>query len=396
MKFDFTSIIERKGKDAIALDCPQKQPKEGFSYIPMWVADMNFATVDEIQKRIIERVSHPCFGYFNPREEYYQAIIDWQKNRFGVEGLQKENIGYENGVLGGVASALRVFGQTGDKVLIHSPVYVGFTGTLTNAGYQAIHSPLALDENHIWRMDYQDMEKKIQEHHIHLAILCSPHNPCGRVWEKEELQKAMALFEKYDVDVISDEIWADLTLNGHQHIPTQSVSEDAKMRTVALYAPSKTFNLAGLIGSYRIVYNPKIKDRLDKEESLTHYNHQNVLSMYALLGGYSPKGAQWLEELKEVLSGNVNYAYDFIQQNFPLVSLAKPQGTYMLFIDCKEYCLQHQITLDQILDRAYDVGVGFQDGRRFFGEYSIRINVALPFTLLVEAFERLKKYVFID
>jgi len=396
MKYDFTSIIKRDGLDALAVDRPHKQPKEGFDYIPMWVADMNFATVDTIPKKIIERTQHPCYGYFMPRDEYYDAIINWQKNRNGVEGLTKENIGYENGVLGCVSSALRVLCQTGDKVLLHSPTYIGFTGVLNNAGYKAIHSPLVLDENNIWRMDYEDMEKKIVEEHIHVAILCSPHNPCGRVWEKEELEKAMALFEKYDVDVISDEIWADIILNGNKHVPTQSVSEDAKNRTVAIYAPSKTFNLAGLIGSYRIVYNKKLNEKLEKEESLTHYNSMNVLSMYALIGGYSEEGAQWVDELCEVLSDNVNYAYDFITNELDGVTLAKPQGTYMLFIDCKEYCLKHNVTVSDLLDRGYDVGVGYQDGRRFFGEYAIRINLALPHSRVVEAMNRLKKYVFID
>lgn len=396
MKYDFTSIIERRGLDAIAVDHPQKQPKDGFDYIPMWVADMNFATVDTIQKKIIERVEHPCYGYFDPRDEYYDAIIDWQKTRNGVTGLAKENIGYENGVLGGVASALRVFAQTGDKVLLHSPTYIGFTGTLNNAGYKAVHSPLVLDENNIWRMDFEDMEKRIVEEHIHVAIFCSPHNPCGRVWEKWEIEKAMELFKKYDVDVISDEIWADIVLNGHKHIPTQSVSEDARNRTVALYAPSKTFNLAGLIGSYRIVYNKKVNERMEKEESLTHYNHLNVLSMYALMGGYCEEGKQWVDELTEVLSGNINYAYDFITTQLPGVTLAKPEGTYMLFIDCKEYCQKHNVDVGELLDRGWNYGVGYQDGRRFFGEYCIRINLALPLSRVKEAFDRMKKYVFVD
>ena len=134
------------------------------------------------------------------------------------------------------------------------------------------------DENGIWRMDYADMEKHLAEEHIHAAILCSPHNPCGRVWERWELEKAMELYKKYNVYVVSDEIWSDIILSGHRHIPTQSISEDARMRTAALYAPSKTFNLAGLIGSYHIVYNPWWRDRIKKESSLCHYNSMNVLS----------------------------------------------------------------------------------------------------------------------
>ena len=153
-------------------------------------------------------------------------------------------------MLGGVISALNVLCSKGDNVLLHSPTYIGFTHCLTDNGYHIVHSPLTKDERGVWRMDFADMEKKIVENHIHAAIFCSPHNPCGRVWERWEIEQAMALYKKYDVMVVSDEIWSDILLTGYCHIPTQSVSEDAKMRTVALYAPSKTFNLAGLVGSY--------------------------------------------------------------------------------------------------------------------------------------------------
>ena len=255
MKYDFTSILDRKGKDAIAVDmvgapgAPYPAPKEGFDVIPMWVADMNFPVVPTIQEAMIARAQQPTFGYFRPRQEYTQAIIDWQKEHNGAE-VAAENIGYENGVLGGVATALAVLCSKGDNVLVHSPTYVGFTGTLNNNGYHIIHSALKQDEHGIWRMDFEDMEKKIVDNKIHAAIFCSPHNPTGRVWERWEIEKAMELYKKHDVWVISDEIWSDIILSGYKHIPTQSVSEDAKMRTVGMYAPSKTFNLAGLVGSH--------------------------------------------------------------------------------------------------------------------------------------------------
>ena len=161
MKFDFTTIMDRKGKDALAVDkIPYKdvQVQEGFSVLPMWVADMNFATVPSVQKAMTDRIAHPAFGYFEPREEYFDAIIRWHAKRNGVQGLTRECIGYENGVLGGVLSALNVFCSRGDKVLVHSPTYIGFTFSLKNNGYEIVHSPLVLDENGVWRMDYEDME----------------------------------------------------------------------------------------------------------------------------------------------------------------------------------------------------------------------------------------------
>lgn len=397
MKYDFTTIMDRAGKDAVAVDTiPYQglQIKEGFSKIPMWVADMNFQTVPTVPEAIAGRVRHAAYGYFSPREEYYDSIIQWQKNRHGVEGLSKECIGYENGVLGGVISALNVFCSRGDKVLLHSPTYIGFTGSMENAGYHIVHSPLKRDEKGIWRMDFEDMERKLEEGHIHAAVFCSPHNPCGRVWERQELEQAMEIFRKHDVMVVSDEIWSDIILDGHRHIPTQMVSEDAKMRTVALYAPSKTFNLAGLIGSYHIIYDPYIRDRVRKEASLSHYNDMNVLSMYALIGAYKPEGYEWVDELCQVLTGNVEFAHQYIQEHFPGVSVAKPEGTYMLFLDCEAWCKEHGKTIDELQRAGAEVGVIWQDGRPFHGESAIRMNLALPRALVEEAMERLRKYVF--
>lgn len=400
MKYDFTSIMDRVGKDAMAVEglgkspMAPKPPKEGFDIIPMWVADMNFPTVPTIPEAIIERAKHPAYGYFSPRKEYYDAIIQWQKNRNGATDLTPECIGYENGVLGGVISTLNVYCSRGDNVLVHKPTYIGFTNSLTNNGYHIVHSDLVKDENGVWRMDFDDMEKKIVENKIHAAIFCSPHNPCGRVWERWEIEKAMEIYKKHDVMVISDEIWSDIITTGHKHIPTQSVSEDARQRTVALYAPSKTFNLAGLIGSYHIIYNKHIHDRVEKESSLGHYNSMNVLSMHALIGAYQPEGYEWLEELREVITGNIDYACNYIRDHFEGVSVSRPEGTYMLFVDCSEWCEKHGKTIEDVEQAAWDVGVACQDGRMFHGPCHLRINLALPLSRVQEAFDRLDKYVF--
>lgn len=397
MKYDFTSILDRNGKDAIAAEhipIPGAQVKEGFDRVPMWVADMNFPTVPTVVEAMMERVQHPAYGYFDPSEEYYASIIRWQEKRNGVTGLKPEHIGYENGVLGGVISALNVMCSKGDNVLLHSPTYIGFTMSLENNGYHIVHSPLVKDENGVWRMDFEDMEKKIVKNRIHAAVFCSPHNPCGRVWERWEIEKAMELYKKYDVFVISDEIWSDLILEGHKHIPTQSVSEDARNRTVAMYAPSKTFNLAGLVGSYHIIYNTWLRERVLKESSLSHYNAMNVLSMHALVGAYKPEGYEWLDELRQVLTGNVEFACRYIQDHFDGIEVSKPEGTYMLFLDCTKWCEKHGKTIDELQRAGVEVGVIWQDGRPFHGPCHIRMNLALPFSRVQEAFERLDRYVF--
>lgn len=401
MKYDFTSIMERKGMDALAVDSLGRAPglapdppENGMDVIPMWVADMNFPACPTIPEAIINRAKEPHYGYFEPRQEYYDSIIRWHETRNGVTGLKKEHIKYENGVLGGVVSALNVFCSKGDKVLVHSPTYIGFTKSLSNNGYHIVHSQLVQDNAGIWRMDFADIEQKLKEERIHATIFCSPHNPCGRVWERWEIEQFMELCKKYDVFVVSDEIWSDIILTGHKHIPTQSVSEDARMRTAAFYAPSKTFNLAGLVGSYHIVYNKWIQDRMVKESSLSHYNDMNLLSMYGLIGAYQPEGYQWADELCQVLTENVNFACQYISEHFQGVSVSRPQGTYLLFLDCSQWCKLHECDIEHVERAAWKVGVAVQDGRMFHGPCHLRMNLALPLSRVQEAMHRLDKYVF--
>ena len=395
MKYDFTTIMNRGGRNTLAVDGYEMmlgdcQVREGVTPIPMWVADMSFATVPTVPQAIVERVNHPEYGYFFEPEEYYNKIIEWHSTRNKVTGLTKECIGYENGVLGGVVSALNILCSRGDKVLLHSPTYIGFTMSLSNNGYDIVHSPLVKDEDGIYRMDFEDMEKKIVENNIHATIFCSPHNPSGRVWERWELEKAMELFKKHNVMVISDEIWSDIILEGYEHIPVQSVSEDARMRTIALYAPSKTFNLAGLVGSYHIIYNKHLRDRVRKESSLGHYNNMNLLSMHALLGAYESEGYEWVDELRQVITKNVDYAYAFFADNFEGIAISKPQGTYMIFPDFTEWCEKNGKTIDDVFKAGIYEGVIWQRGDMFHGENCIRMNLALPYSLLVEALDRIK------
>ena len=397
MTYDFTTVLDRQGHDIIAADIipfPEGKVDEGFSPIPMWVADMSFPTAPCILQAMEERLRFPNFGYFRASEAYYRAILDWHRTRKGVSDLEKEHIGYENGVLGGVSSAIRMLSAPGDKILLHAPVYVGFTHMLNSIGRSAVHSDLVRDGDGIWRMDYEDMDRKLKENKIHLAVFCSPHNPTGRVWEREEIEKAMEVYAANDCIVLSDEIWSDIIMPGFRHIPTQSVSEDAKRRVIAFYAPSKTFSLAGLIGSYHVVYDPLLRDRLRRESELTHYNSQNVLSMAALIGAYTG-GGEWVDEMCAVVDGNLRYACAFIARHFPGVRVMRSQGTYMLFLDCGDWCRAHGVPLRELLERGVRAGVIWQDGESFFWPDSIRLNLALPFSLLQEAMERLKARAFI-
>ncbi len=398
MEYDFTTFVERRGRDSLAADqLPFEgvRVREGFEPIPMWVADMSYPTAPPVLEALKARLELPSFGYFPMSEAYYDSILSWQRRRNGAAALEKEHIGYENGVLGGVSAAVQAFTVPGDKILVHAPTYVGFTHTLENLGRPIVHSALVRDENGVWRMDYEDMDRKLKEHRIHLAIFCSPHNPTGRVWERWEVEKAMAVYAANDCLVLSDEIWSDIILPGHTHTPAQLVSEDAKNRTIAFYAPSKTFSLAGLIGSYHIVYNPYLRHRLRRQSSLSHYNSCNVLSMHALVGAYSPEGEAWAEQMCRAVDENVTYAVDFIRSHFPGVSVFRPEGTYMLFLDCAGWCRARGESIGALLRRGVEVGVVWQNGEDFIWPESIRMNLALPMAKLREAMERLQKYVFL-
>ena len=397
--FDYTSVPDRRGKDAIAIDIPELNGfviddvlKPEFDRLPMWVADMNFVVPTCITDRMSERLAHPSFGYYSVRAEYYEAIANWHKMRHGITDVTKDVIGYENGLLGGLVSSMKVLLPDGGKVLLHTPAYIGFTHVLKDNNYEIVGSELVKDADGCWRMDLSDMEEKIKREEIKVAVFCSPHNPTGRVWNREELEAAAALFEKYGVTVISDEIWSDLILFGNQHIPFASVSEYAHENTVELYAPSKTFNLAGLVGSYHIIYNEELRKKIETYESATSYNHMNVLSMYALMGAYSEEGAAWVDGLIKVLEENVRIALDALKA-VPGISVARPEGTYMLFLDCTEYCKNTGINLDELLKKGMEVGVLWQDGRPFGGSHTIRLNLASPTHRIEEAFRRLKEYV---
>lgn len=395
MKYDFITVLDRTGADSIAANIdPWGVSPAPAQRIPMWIADMSFPTAPPILEAMHKRLAFPNFGYFSMPDEYFDCILRWQETRNGLTGLKRADIGYENGVLGGVSSAVQALTVPGEAVLLHAPAYIGFTHVLDNLGRKAELSPLRRDENGVWRMDYEDMDRHLKEHSIRLAILCSPHNPTGRVWERWELEKAMELYKKYDVYVVSDEIWSDIILSGNKHIPTQSVSEDARQRTAAFYAPSKTFNLAGLVGSYHIVYNSWWRDRMEKESSLSHYNMMNVLSMHALIGAYKPEGYEWTDELCEVLTGNIDFACDYIEKHFEGVTVSKPQGTYMLFVDCTDWCKAHGKTIEDVEHACWDVGAAIQDGTMFFGPCHLRMNLASPRSRIEEAFHRMDKYVF--
>ena len=323
-------------------------------------------------------------------ENFREALARKQGKAIGREINPDTEIVVTCGGTEAMMCAMMTICNPGDKVMVFSPFYENYGADAILSGAEPIYIPLVPPT---YTFDIDLVEKGFQAG-AKAIIVCNPSNPCGKVFTREELETIAALANKYDVYVISDEIWSDLILNGHKHIPSQSVSEDARQRTAAFYAPSKTFNLAGLVGSYHIVYNSWWRDRILKESSLSHYNMMNVLSMHALIGAYEAEGYTWVNELCQVLSENVEYAVNHIRDYYRGINVSKPQGTYMLFLDCEDWCTENYKSLDELLKAGWDVGVAWQDGRPFHQEYGIRMNLALPLSRVKEAFERLDDYVF--
>lgn len=404
MKYDFTTIWDRVGRDAIAVDGVGKapgstyvptEPKEGFDLIPMWIADMNFATSPHVVDSIKERLDHPLFGYYPIKDEYYDTIINWQTKRNNFKDLKKEYIGFENGVHGGITSAVQILSEPGDKILLHKPTYNGFVHDVEEIGRHSVYSELKKDEDGIYRMDYEEMDRLIKENNIRLAIFCSPHNPSGRVWEKEELEKAAKVFEENNCYVICDEIWADLVYSGSEHTPFVCLNDWTKERVVGMYAPTKTFNLAGVYGSYHIIYDEELREKITKYGAKTHYNSLHILSMYALLGAYSQESEEWVDELLKVLEENLSYATDFINKEIDGVEVTMPEGTYMLFIDVSSYMDKTGKTLEEVVESGWDYGVAWANGTHYNGPANIRLNLALPLERVKEACVRMKEYIFV-
>ena len=398
MKYDFTSIIDRKGKDALAVDIlpnmlgPGKkvEVREGLDYIPMWVADMNFPALPKITEAIIERAKHPTYGYFITRDEYYNSIIKWHEERNHVTGLKKEHIGYENGVLGGVASALHAVCSQGDNVLVHAPTYIGFTGTLNNNGYHIIHSPLKKDEEGIWRMDFEDMDAKIKANHIHVAIFCSPHNPCGRVWTREELEHIGRICLENNVVLFSDEIHSDLILPGYHHTPIGSLSDELAQNTLTAISPSKTFSLAGLQTSSVIVPNEALRKAFDEELKRHDGNPKcNILGLEACRIAYT-EGDEWLDQLISILEENRRLIVEYLRREFPSVIVSPLEGTYLLWMDFRPLDIPAD-KLAELLRREaflfFDDGIVFGEAGRGFERW----NLACPTSYITPALERLGK-----
>ena len=381
--YHFDRQIDRSGTSQ-KWDAPPYRVTDAES-LPMWIADLDFATPDCVTDAIRDRLAHPIMGYFEAEPRFYDCIADWSARRRGVTGILPWQILYQNSAVGGIVSAVRLFTQPGQGVLVHTPHYTGFGYALADNGRRLIASPLVPDANGVFRMDFADMAQKIEAHNIGCMILCAPHNPTGRVWTEPELRQAADLCERYGVKIISDEVWSDFVFDGRRHLPTPLVSDYAQKNTVALYGAAKTFNLAGLRACYSICHDQALADAYKKMCVSTHYNGPNVLTVAAIIGAYSG-GEAYVDALLHYIRENMILADRFIRERVPALKSYLPEGTYTLWLrfeDTGRSDEENMLRMSRqglIGDPAYKYGTS--------GYF--RLNVACPRSRLEDALGRIE------
>ena len=350
------------------------------------VADMDFKTAPEILKRLEQTVQHGIFGYSESKDAYFRAVGNWYREYFGWE-VKPGWLIKTPGVVFAIAAAVRAFTNEGEAVLLQQPVYYPFSEVITDNHRVLVNSPLKLTDGR-YEIDFEDFETKITENHVKLFLLCSPHNPVGRVWQEWELRRIGEICLRHNVLVVSDEIHSDFTYAGHKHHVFAGLSPDFADITVTCTAPSKTFNLAGLQVSNIFISNPKLKKQFKAAVSAAGYSQVNTMGLVACQAAYE-EGRPWLEQLKSYLADNLAFVREYLRENLPEIRLTEPEGTYLIWLDFRSLGLEEEQLEDLIVNRArlwLDSGAMFgPDGEGFE-----RINIACPRATLSQALEQLK------
>lgn len=386
MNYEFDKVIDRKGTNCLKYDFSVERGKpEGI--LPLWVADMDFQTAPEILNRLRAAVEHGIFGYTEVKDDYFQAVSAWYRKHFGWEA-EKEWLVKTPGVVFALAAAVRAYTEERDGVLLQQPVYYPFSEVVKENNRKIVNAPLKLIDGH-YEIDFEELEEKIVQEKVKLFLLCSPHNPVGRVWREEELRAIGDICLHRQVIVVSDEIHSDFVYDGYAHHVFPSLKKAYEDIAVVCTAPSKTFNLAGLQVSNVWIPNAKMRRKFQREVYRTGYSQLNSLGLLACQAAYE-EGEAWLLELKEYLQGNLSYVREFLKECLPQVHLIEPEGTYLLWLDFRELGLTEEELEKLIVEKAnlwLDSGAIFGKG----GEGFERINIACPRKTLEKAMLQLKE-----
>ena len=382
--YNFDEITERKGTYCVKYDMLDKYFGRD-DLLPLWVADMDFRTPDFIINALKKRCEHPVFGYTYLTDEYFNSIINWVRELHGWD-IRREWISFIPGIVKGIAHVVEHYTQKGDKVIIQPPVYHPFRLVPQNLGREVVNNPLRY-VNGNYEMDFDNLESVIDEK-CKVLILSSPHNPAGIVWKKETLQQLASICAKHNIIVISDEIHSEMIYPGGTHHPFPTVSDEAASCSITFMAPSKTFNIAGIISSYVIIPNEAIRTDFYSYLEAGEFNHGTIFSYIATIAAYT-EGAEWRRQMLDYVVKNAHFTDEFTKENIPQIKTHMPQASFLVWLDCKELGLNHKDLISLFKERA---NLALNDGAMFGSEGNgfMRINIGCPRSTLETALNKLK------
>jgi len=385
--YNFDMIPERRNTKSLKYDFAMERKKRD-DLIPMWVADMDFPLPEEILQDIRKRADHGIFGYTEVDEEYGRVVEDWFLGQYNWK-IQKNQITVTPGVVFAIAQAICAFSKEQDGILIQKPVYYPFEKCIELNHRKVVNNQLIYSEG-TYQIDFEDFERKIKENKVQIFILCNPHNPVGRVWTEEELEKLGRICDRYQVIVISDEIHCDFVYSGHTFHPFASTGKFAE-HAIICTAPTKTFNIAGLQISNIIIQDEKIRNKFRTQVAASGYSQANTFGLTACEAAYR-HGKEWLIQVRNYIEENFRYADNFLQEKIPEIKAVRSEGTYLLWMDCSQLGISGRELEDLITDRA---GLWLDSGRIFSEESELfqRMNLACPRSTLQKALEQLEKAV---
>ena len=383
--YDFDRIVDRRNTDCLKYDfaVQRGRPKD---VLPFWVADMDFSIAQEIEDALVKRCQHGIFGYSEATDGYFAALQNWYLKHFNWQ-VQRPWLIKTPGVVFALAMAVKAFTEPGDGVLVQQPVYYPFTEVIRDNDSEVVNAPLALVNGH-YEIDFADLEQKLANPKVKLMFLCSPHNPVGRVWAKEELLKVGDLCLKYNVITVSDEIHSDFVWDDNAHTPFATLGEEYQQNCIVCTAPSKTFNLAGLQVSNIFIPNQKLRRAFRKQIDAAGYSQLNTLGLVACQAAYA-YGEEWLTQVKAYIRSNITFVDDYLKQNLPQIKMLPIEGTYLVWLDCSALGM----TADEREQWLWHEAKLWLDGGGIFGkegEAFERINVACPRATLLQGLEQLK------
>lgn len=385
-KYDFDRLIDRRGSGAMKVDALDEFYGRR-DLLALWIADMDFAVSPSIKDALVERMRHPIYGYATVPDSYWDSIISWLDRRHGWK-VGREEISYVPGVVKAIGYAINHFTSPGDAILIQPPVYHPFRRLIDGNKRRTVRNPLVLDEESCtYKMDFDDLEAKFRDERPKMMILCNPHNPAGLQWGAGSLRKVASLARKYGVVVVSDEIHGDLMLRGERHIPFASVSDDAAEVAVTFGAPSKTFNIAGLVSSWCVVKNPALREPFFEWLEVNEFSAPTFVATLGTEVAYR-HGEDWLDEVLAYIEGSFDMVEQILAERLPAIKMIKSNASFLAWLDCRGLGLTHQELINLFVDRAH---LALNDGAMFGdeGEGFMRLNLGSPRSVIREALDTL-------